>query len=72
MAQGDDPQAFQMGLVIQVRPLRRTPFGDPRIGDAAADPGGSELPGLPIAQATVRPILIVLTTRGLRSPGTPA
>jgi hypothetical protein len=56
---------FKMGLVIRFRPRRRTPFRAARIGDTAAAPCGSELPGRPIAQATVGPILIVLPTQGL-------
>ena len=65
MAQGEETKMFQMGLVIRLRPLRRTPSSAPRLGDTAAAPSGSELPGRPIAQATVGPILIVLTTPGL-------
>ena len=65
MAQCEETKTFPMGLVVRLRPLRRTPFGDARIGDTAAAPSGSELPGRPIAQATVGPILIVLTTPGL-------
>jgi hypothetical protein len=56
---------FEMRLVIRLRLMRRPPIGYPRIGDTAAAPGGSELPGRPIAQAAVGPILIVLTTPGL-------
>ena len=38
MAQGGDPKTFQMGLVIRLRPLRRTPSSAPRLGDTAAHP----------------------------------
>src|SRR3954447_26751836 len=53
-----DAKTFQMGLVRRLRAPRRTPFRDPRIGDAAAAPCGSELPGRPMAQATVWPLFI--------------
>jgi hypothetical protein len=61
-----DPKTIQIGLVIRLRPRCPTSFSDPWIGDTAAAPCGSELPGRPIAQATVRPLRIVLLTPGLQ------
>src|SRR5262249_61702072 len=54
-----------IGLSIRLWPMPRTPLSFPRFGDTAAAPCGSELPGRPIAQTTVRPLRIVLLTPGL-------